>query len=175
VRFATQTVLLNAISERRRLQKGLEIGCGEGLFTETLFRQCESLLALDISTVALERAKQRQLWNNRIRFAQFDLRNDPIPGTFDLIVIASVLEYLARPGTFRRVREKLAAALQPGAYLMVETTRNVYPVGDDCWWCKIMPIGKWINFFIANHEALTMVDSVETDDYVITVYQKAPM
>jgi SAM-dependent methyltransferase len=135
--------------------------------------RCDSLLVLDISPTALERARRRRPWSERIRFVEFDLRHNPIPGSFDLIVIAGVLEYFARLSTFHRTREKLAAALKPGGYLMVETTRMAYPIGDTCWWCRTMIVGKWINFFIAKHSSLAVIHSVETDDYVITVYRKA--
>jgi SAM-dependent methyltransferase len=171
-RFARQTALLDCIAERRRFPVGLEIGCAEGLFTEVLAERCESLLVLDISPIALDRARRRRPWGDRIRFAEFDLRHDPIPSTFDLIVVAGVLEYFSRPATFRQVRRKLGAALRPGGYLMVETTRAIYPIGDTCWWCKTMIVGKWINFFIANHPLMAVVRSVETDEYVITMYQR---
>jgi SAM-dependent methyltransferase len=172
-RFVGQAALLDDISRRTLFPNGLEIGCAEGLFTEVLAARCESLLVLDISRTALERARRRRPWGDRIKFVEFDLRHNPIPGNFDLIVVAGVLEYFARRSTFHHVRKKLAAALRPGGYLMVETSRAAYPIGDNCWWCKTMIIGKWINFFIAKHASLAVIHSVETEDYVITVYRKA--
>ena len=150
----------------------LEIVCAEGWYTEMLNEKCRSLLALDISPTALHRAHRRRAWHETVAFRQFDLRRDPMPGSFDLIVVASVLEYFSRPATFRRVREKLAHSLRPGGYLMVETTRSIDTAMDGCWWRGWLLQGKAINTFIAQHPALSEIGAAESDWYVITVYRK---
>ncbi len=75
----------------------LEVGCAEGMFTRMLAERCGTLLAVDLSAIALQRAKQRCSDRSNIEFAEWDVRRDPINGTFDLIVATGVLEYILRP------------------------------------------------------------------------------
>jgi SAM-dependent methyltransferase len=170
--LAHQLVLLDRISRGGPFLDCLAIGCAEDLNIEALGACCESLLVADFSPMALESARQRRQWPGRTAFAGFDLRRDPIPGTFDLIVVVGVLDYFSRPSTFWRIRQKLAAALRPGAHLMIETVRSDDPLLDNFWWNKVMIKGKWINPYIAQHPALTTVEAVETAGYTITVYRK---
>src|SRR5438552_2723668 len=50
---------LDEIRQDEKIPRALEIGCSEGVFTQLLAESCESLLALDLSPVALDRAKER--------------------------------------------------------------------------------------------------------------------
>src|ERR1051326_5511237 len=111
-RFLTQTELLDAARGAGRFQSGLEIGCAEGFYTEVIAERCETLLVLDIAPTALARTQNRRQWPQSVRFGAFDLAREAIPGTFDLVIVAGVLEYFSRPTTFRRVRENLVAALR---------------------------------------------------------------
>jgi 2-polyprenyl-3-methyl-5-hydroxy-6-metoxy-1,4-benzoquinol methylase len=110
-----------------------------------------------------------------VRFAQFDLRRESLPESFNLIVITGVLEYMPNPLTLHRVRKKLVDALRPGGYLMVETTRRTDATDrlENSWWSKLLLRGKWINQFIMRHPLLSPVSSVETDWYVIALCRKA--
>ena len=171
-RFSDQTAIIDKVREGLLFPFGLEIGCAEGLYTEVLAARCESLLVLDLSPTALERAQRRRRWSVRVRFAAFDLQHEPIPGTQDLIVVAGVLEYFQRPATLFKIREKLVAALRPGGYILVETTR-VNRVVEDSWWGKRLIRGKWINVFISNHPSVAVIHSVATESYCITICRKA--
>jgi SAM-dependent methyltransferase len=170
-RFAQQTELLDEVRKGGLFKSGLEIGCAEGRYTETLAERCESLLVLDLSPTALARAQSRRQWPERVRFAAFDLRSDVVPGTFDLIVVAGVLEYFSRPSTLRRIRENLIAALRPNGYLLVETSRW-NPIVENAWWGRRLIRGKWINALVSEHPSLTVVSSVMTDSYSIVLCRK---
>jgi SAM-dependent methyltransferase len=169
-RFQDQTRLIDTIRNGNVFRSGLEIGCAGGHYTEVLGDLCESLLALDISPLALDLARQRLRWSNRIRFETFDLRVDDIPGTFDLIVIAGVLEYFNRLETFVRVRDKIVNALNPGGYLLVETTRR--PRLENTWWGRHMIRGRWINRFVAQHPSLYQSAVLDSDFYAIGLYRR---
>lgn len=171
-RYLKQTELLDELLGAGKFGAGLEIGCAEGLYTETLADRCEMLLVLDLSPTALERARSRCVWPDGVHFSAFDLRSQPIPGAFDLIVLAGVLEYFNRPSTFFKIREKLAGALQPGGYLLLETTR-VNPVVENAWWGRRLMRGKWINMFVAEHPSLVTVTSVMTDAYSLILCRKS--
>lgn len=92
--------------------RALEIGCGEGLFTQMLAPRCQSLLAVDISSRAVRRAQ--------IRLSNYPgvlIRAMPLPvgypdGPFDLVVASDVLYYWARDDLewgARRIEQSLAA------------------------------------------------------------------
>jgi 2-polyprenyl-3-methyl-5-hydroxy-6-metoxy-1,4-benzoquinol methylase len=171
VRFLQQTELLDDVRNGQLFASGLEIGCAEGLYTEILAERCESLLVLDLSPTALARAQRRRRWSDRVRFAAFDLRREAIPETFDLILVAGVLEYFSRPSTLFRIREKLTAALRPNGYLLVETTR-ANPIVENAWWGRRLVRGRWINALISEHPSLTIISSVMTDSYSLTLCRK---
>lgn len=49
----------------------LELGCGEGHLTQTVFRKARSVVGIDISDVAIARAKSLNLPNARFESADF--------------------------------------------------------------------------------------------------------
>lgn len=82
----------------RHFEKILEVGCGEGIFTKSLALNAKEVLAVDISTVALDRAKKNLAGNSTpIRFIRGNIR-DLIKKfeseSFDLVVLSEVLYYL---------------------------------------------------------------------------------
>lgn len=160
-RIRSEVGMLDAVRGAACFGKALEVGCAEGLFTESLAPRCDSLLALDISPVALTRARRRLQGDERVQFAQWDLRVDPVPDTYDLIVIIHALEYIRNPIYVRRARTKLVNSLQPGGYLLVGTMK-VAEIYEDAWWGRyFLRSGKRINHFFAEHPALKVVRTAE--------------
>ncbi|MBI2385960.1 MAG: class I SAM-dependent methyltransferase [Elusimicrobia bacterium] len=103
------------------LGRVLEAACAEGHFTERLARRASSVLALDISAVALARARRRA---PSARFAEGDLMTwEPGPeAPFDAVVVAEVLYYLDRPGVqaeFEALFPRIASWLKPGGRLVM--------------------------------------------------------
>jgi SAM-dependent methyltransferase len=171
-RFSDQAAILDEARRERLFTCGLEIGCAEGVFTEVLAERCDSLLVLDVSPTALARTQNRRSWSDRVQFHAFDLQREPIPGTFDLIVVAGVLEYFSRPTTLYKIREKLARALRADGYLLIETTR-ANPIVESSWWGRRLLRGRWINDFICDLPALENLHSTTTEAYCITLCRKA--
>ena len=161
--------MLDAVRGAARFGKALEVGCAEGMFTEMLAPRCKSLLAADISPVALTRARRRLQGIERVHFAEWDLRVDPVPDTYDLVVIIHALEYIRNPIYVRRARTKLVNSLRPGGYLLVGTMK-VAKIYEDAWWGRFfLRSGKRINAFFAQHPALKVVKTAEFylgNDYV---------
>ena len=99
----------------------LEIGCAEGHFTEKLVGRSSRVLALDISAVALGRARRRAAG---AVFLEADLMAWE-PGSaapFDAIVLGDVLYYLDRPGVaaeFAALFPRIASWLKPGGRLLL--------------------------------------------------------
>jgi len=152
--------------------KAIEIGCAEGAFTELLAPICESLLAVDFSTLALARAKERCRRWAHVHCEIWDLRRDQAPGRFDLVVLMDVLEFFYRPNELRAAREKIVDLLVPDGYLLVTCTRG-NEVTESTWWSmRFFRGGKSISLFLAEHPALCVVASATEDFYVRTLYRK---
>lgn len=99
----------------------LEVGCAEGHFTEKLVRRSSRVLAVDISAVALARARKRA---PQAVFVEADLLSwEPgAEGPFEAIIIGDVLYYLDRPGVgveFKALFPRIASWLKPGRRLVL--------------------------------------------------------
>lgn len=99
----------------------LEVGCAEGHFTEKLTGRSPRVLAVDISAVALERARQRA---PRAVFIEADLLSwEPgAEGPFEAIILGDVLYYLDRAGVraeFSALFPRIASWLAPGGRLLL--------------------------------------------------------
>jgi len=97
----------------------LEIGCGEGRFTELLCAKCEPVLAVDISGIALERARKRLAHIPHVRFDRYDIRQDPAVGVFDVVVCMDVMTEIYRPLAKRRAMRTAANCVANGGALLV--------------------------------------------------------
>jgi len=160
-RIRREVEMLEAVRGTARFGKALEVGCAEGMFTELLAPQCDSLLAADISTVALIRARKRLQGCEGVQFMHWDLRVDPVPDTYDLIVIIHALEYIRNPLNVWRARAKLIGSLRPGGYLLVGTMK-VAEIYEDAWWgWFFLRSGRRINNFFADHPAVKVVRTAE--------------
>ncbi|MBI3553965.1 MAG: methyltransferase domain-containing protein [Elusimicrobia bacterium] len=106
----------------RRYARALEVGCAEGAFTEKMAASCEKLTAVDISSVALARAKERLRVQAQVEFVEADIRQWSPAGRFDLIVLGDVLYYIDKPlvrEIFEATFPKIASWLSPGGRLML--------------------------------------------------------
>ena len=103
---------------RRRIGRALELACAEGHFTRLLAPHVETLVATDISQTALDRAAEACGEHDNITFQKLDLRTDPVPGKFDLIVCSEVLYYTDGHRTLRDIGRRLREHLEPGGLLL---------------------------------------------------------
>lgn len=76
--------------------RALEVGCSIGVFTRRLASRCRSVLALDISSIALAEAARANADLGHVTFRQATLPRDFPEGSFDLVVLSEVLYYLSR-------------------------------------------------------------------------------
>jgi trans-aconitate methyltransferase len=153
-----------------RFERAFEIGCAEGMFTRHLQQHCASLLAVDVSTVALQRAQQ--LGHEGVKFLIWDLRHDAVPGDFDLVVAMCVLEYLRRPRDFRAARARLVTATRPGGYLLVGHARQSPMTENSRWGRWFLRDGKWINEFLERCPALEPVATAAGDHYINCLFRR---
>jgi peptidoglycan/xylan/chitin deacetylase (PgdA/CDA1 family)/SAM-dependent methyltransferase len=109
-------------------RQALELGCAEGLFTAMLAPRVGSLIATDISAVALQRAAARCAGLDNVDFRQLNFVTDELPSDMDLIVCSEALYYCGSRPQLRRVIRKIFRSLRPGGVLL---TANANQVADD--------------------------------------------
>jgi len=119
---------LDMIPEDGRIERVLELGCAEGHFTRMLAPRVPHLRALDISSIALERARGRCTGLKNIEYVCSDFFKEPIEGTWDLILCAEVLYYMDSKEQLAAFAKRLAESLTIGGYFI-----HVHPylVTDD--------------------------------------------
>ena len=160
-RIHAEIAVLNTARGTEQFHCALEIGCAEGAFTEQLAPLCELLTAADISPVALQRAQKRLQHLSQVEFALWDMRQDCVRETHDLIVAVHALEYVRNPLAMRRVRNKLVNSLRPGGYLLVGTMK-MEDIYEEAWWSRfLLRSSTHINRFFARHPDLSIVQTLE--------------
>lgn len=116
----------------RRYGTALEIGCSIGVFTRQLASRCESVCALDVSTRALDLARQAGTPPNvHWEHAAFPERMPA--GPWDLVVCSEVLYYLDLPA-FERAVGHLHDAMEANATVLAVHWRpptRTYPLRGD--------------------------------------------
>jgi predicted TPR repeat methyltransferase len=99
-----------AALDGRVYQRGLEVGCSIGAFTELLAQHCEALTALDFSARALALAAGRLREQAHVRLLEASFPEQVPAQRWDLVVCSEVLYYLDRETLERAVawlRERL--------------------------------------------------------------------
>jgi hypothetical protein len=171
-RYQAALRMLDGVLDGRRFSEAIEIGCAEGAFTELLVPRCERLKAVDISRVALARARSRFGACEAITFEQSDVLNDPQPGTFDLVVAMDLLEYFKRPSDLRRVQAKIHQMLLPDAHLLV-TSPKQSEVFERAWWRRWIRRGPTIGEAFAQLPGLRRLESRSTAMHSVTLYVRS--
>lgn len=115
-----------------RYGTALEVGCSIGVFTRQLAGRCGTLLAVDVSEVALDAARERCRDRPHVTFRRARLPEDWPAGTFDLVVLSEVVYYLDRADV-GRLADRVRGALAPGgtAILVHWTGETDYPLSGD--------------------------------------------
>ena len=143
--------------------RALEIGCAEGFITVQLARHCRELLAVDISAIAISRARLACLSLTNVQFEVLDLQCEPLPGVFDTILCAGVLVFLAAADQ-RRISTTITNALAEGGILILEHTQRAYP-GEQA--------GRDIHALYRSQRSLRTLSHAEVENYAITVLEKS--
>jgi glycosyltransferase involved in cell wall biosynthesis/SAM-dependent methyltransferase len=164
--------ILNDLRQGGRFRSVLEIGCAEGLFTAMVAPYCESLLALDFAPAALERARRRCARWPAVQFQQWDLRSDPVPAGFDLILAMDILYCFRRPSALRTAADKIVAAMRPGDYLLAGDTRESELFEKTWWGRRFCRGGKWVVETVRLNPALEVCRQAVNDTHVFGLFRK---
>jgi O-antigen/teichoic acid export membrane protein/SAM-dependent methyltransferase len=154
-----------------KFENALEIGCAEGVVTESLAPRCRRLVAVDLSSVALARSRKRCANCHNLEFHQSDVKGAAAWGPYDLVVAMDLLECIRSPRALRHACQSIEDMLHAQGYLVVTTTRQ-HPVPEGAWWGRWLPIGARINEYVSRHKGLKMLHSSTTRTHAIAVYQK---
>jgi 2-polyprenyl-3-methyl-5-hydroxy-6-metoxy-1,4-benzoquinol methylase len=162
--------MIDGVLDKRSRPRALEIGCSEGLFTAELGPRCTDLLAIDVSAVALERARQRCADQPMTRFARADVRDGLDFGQFDLVVCMDVMDSILRPLARRGATSAVTDCLAPGGHLLVTA------VIDDPALSGIMAAslgrgGARIMRRFARRGGLRVIESAETELHLVTLFE----
>ena len=110
---------------RERYDRALEIGCSIGVLSADLATRTDSLLAVDLSSAAIDSARQRGLDN--VTFETMDVAAQFPDGEFDLIVLSEIGYYLAADD-LAQLLDAARSHLSPGGTLLACHWRH--PVAD---------------------------------------------
>src|SRR5215471_19787193 len=145
------------------LERVVELACAEGIFTQQLAKRAKSLIAADISEIALNRARARCRDCANTEFRPLDIFADEIPANRTLILCSEVLNYVGRQERLPGILGKLRDALAPGGHLV---TANAFLLKDD-----MMRTGfDWDQEYGAKviHEALLATPGLALEESVVT-------
>lgn len=157
------------------ITRALEVGCAEGYFTVKLAPHVGSLVAADISQIALARAEVRCAAHRleNVCFMRLDLTSDPLPGCFELIVCSEVLYYISGRTALEAVARKLVDALKPGGYLLTAHALRVVDEPERTRFDWILPFGaKLIGETLASTCGLQLLKELWTPFYRIQLFQR---
>lgn len=127
---AERRVALLATVPAGRPWRVLEVGCGEGVFTEALAVARPGLrriVGVDVSRRAAERARLRCARYPAVEIRRGDVGRAVPPGPFDAIFCVEVLPYLGPPSRIARIAAALAAELARGGALVVSHAAAIAP------------------------------------------------
>jgi 2-polyprenyl-3-methyl-5-hydroxy-6-metoxy-1,4-benzoquinol methylase len=147
---------------RRAPDSLLEIGCASGWMTKELSALAGSITAVDISSMAIELARERCSEKSNIDFKRLDILLEDIPKTFEMVICAGVLVYLPS-GEQEAVCQRVIASLKPGGILILEHESKS---------SGIELSGDHIHALYMNQPCLKILNSIRRDAYEILVFQR---
>jgi predicted TPR repeat methyltransferase len=107
----------------RRFERALEVGCSIGVFTAQLATICTELVAIDVSSRAIERARTRLRGQAGVTFARMVFPEQMPEGQWQLIVCSEVLYYLDAPA-LELALERLRTTLRSGGTVLAVHWRS---------------------------------------------------
>lgn len=103
---------------RPRYRRVLEIGCSLGALTAELAGRAESVLAVDASGVAVERARRRLAERPGVQVERRRLPEQWPPGRFDLVVLSET-GYFLDAAQLTALLHRVAGSLEPDGHLLL--------------------------------------------------------
>lgn len=116
----------------RRFADAFEVGCSIGILTGMLAPCCDSLLAADVSEIALSQALRNCGGMNNVTFERMNVPHEWPEKTFDLILLSEVLYFLSRADIMTAASKSIRGLDRNGLVVLVNWTGATdYPCGGD--------------------------------------------
>ncbi len=118
---------------KSRYRSAFEIGGSIGVLTEKLADRCESLLSINVSKLAQERAIQRCQHLAQVKFEIMRVPEQFPDRTFDLILVSEVGYYWGWED-LKRSQQHILQSLEPGGHLLLvhwTLYAKDYPLSSD--------------------------------------------
>jgi len=158
----------------KKIKRALELACAEGHFTAQLAPRVQSLIATDISQIAVGRTAQRCAQFSHIQFKQLDMAIDPLPESLQLIVCSEVLYYIGGWENLQNFAQKAVNALESGGYFLTAHAHLVVDEPDRTGYDWDHPFGaKGISDTFMKVDNLCLLKEIRTPLYRIQLYQKS--
>ena len=142
----------------------LEVGCSIGILTRALASNCDSVLAVDGSEIALTTAKQKCGDFGNVTLAQMRIPEEWPAGSFDLILFSEVLYFLG-PDDIRVTARKTVQSLSPGGRVLL-----VNWLGDTDYPCSG---DEACNIFVSStNQSLKVVQWQRNEDYRLDLLRR---
>lgn len=103
---------------KARYHQAFEVGCSIGVLTQLLAEHCDSLLSIDVSELALARAKERCANSPQVRFELMSIPQEFPADIFDLVLLSEVGYYLSQADLLV-AQQKIIEHLEPGGHLLL--------------------------------------------------------
>jgi 2-polyprenyl-3-methyl-5-hydroxy-6-metoxy-1,4-benzoquinol methylase len=165
--------LLDVAGAEASTARAIDVGCGEGWMVQRLAGRYDEVVGVEISDLALERARERCADAENVRFQRWDVLRDAPPAQFDLAVAMGVVEMFNRPRPLRGLRRGLIGLLGPGGHLLVTTTKQS-PVIEGARWSGLLVRGaSGVDHFLRATGELELCGRREIDTHVHSLYRAA--
>ena len=146
-------------------QSGFEIGGSIGILTEKLADRCQSLLSVDVSTIAQSQAIKRCHHLNNIDFQMMSVPQEFPDKSFDLIVLSEVGYYWCRED-LEKAQNLMLDRLKPQGHLLL-----VHWIVD----ARVLPLtGNQVHdtFLELVPTRLKQLKSLSTTEYRLDLFEK---
>ena len=150
----------------------LELGCAQGLFTQSLAPLAGELAGIDISAAACALARQRCASFHNVRIHQADLFTVALPGPYSLILAMGVLQYVHGSGQHAQLARRLLAALETGGRLLINEVRLPERYEASWWAGALVEGGAQYVEFLGRYPGFRRVHHQVFADHVIAIFEK---
>ncbi|BAH48493.1 putative methyltransferase [Rhodococcus opacus B4] len=154
---------------RPHYRRAFEPGCSIGVLTAQLARRCDRVVATDVVSGAVERARdrlRREGVAGRVELCLASLVGPWPPGTFDLVVFSEVLYYLT-PAELGTTLNRAVDSLEDGGTLIAVHWQHHVP--------EYPQTGRAVHDAIAATDGLDPAGSYRDTDFHLDVYTRGPV
>lgn len=152
--------------------KVLELGCAEGIFTKMLSGKVDSVLAMDISERALQRASKKCAGLENVQFEQHDIAKGIPDDGYNLIICSEILYYLRDRYALTRFANRVKQALPSGGHLLM-THANMVSDDKSQTGFDFNEIGaQFIGETFSSEPGLEFIRELQTELYRVQLFRK---